>query len=329
MDNRDVDSMLSRNEIPIVDIAHMGPVTTPIRPWLQKAADQLNKSLSNKGLVFIVNHGITEEKLQAVYSTMDKFCSLPDEHKSLYSLNPPDDNQGYIPPNCRLNIETKQKEARHSYSIQNFARKIPEQELPGFQEIVSTLAYEFCRLARLILQIVAVGLDLNPNIFLNAHLKMLKEDNSTTFRMIYYPPLGQNIEPGVTRCREQTDYGTFTLFAQDSEGGLEVQRSGGMWCKVGHLPGAILVNTGDLLEQWTSGKYLALKHRVTVPEHYKTRTRARHSIAFFVHPDDSTVIDPLTFIKSKPVLEMELPKHHLALVTTYHHWQRRLKKSYA
>lgn len=71
------------------------------------------------------------------------------------------------------------------------------------------------------------------------------------------------------------------------------------------------------------------KHRVTIPEHSKTRTRARHSIAFFVHPDDATVIDPMTFIKPKPVMEIEGPKRHIALITAYHHWQRRLKQSYA
>lgn len=30
------------------------------------------------------------------------------------------------------------------------------------------------------------------------------------------------------------------------------------WQRVGHLPGAILINTGKLLENWTSGAYKAL-----------------------------------------------------------------------
>ena len=38
----------------------------------------------------------------------------------------------------------------------------------------------------------------------------------------YYPPLGDEPVTDTTRCGEHTDYGTFTLLAQDSEGGLEV-----------------------------------------------------------------------------------------------------------
>ena len=30
------------------------------------------------------------------------------------------------------------------------------------------------------------------------------------------------------------------------------------WQRVGHLPGSILINTGELLEMWTQEKYKAL-----------------------------------------------------------------------
>lgn len=40
-----------------------GTVTMPVKPWVKKAADQLERALTNKGLVFLVNHGITEEKV--------------------------------------------------------------------------------------------------------------------------------------------------------------------------------------------------------------------------------------------------------------------------
>lgn len=61
---------------------------------------------------------------------------------------------------------------------------------------------------------------------MEAHQGMMKSDNGTTFRLIYYPPLGEEPLPGSTRCGEHTDYGTFTLLAQDSEGGLEVRKLG-------------------------------------------------------------------------------------------------------
>lgn len=97
----------------------------------------------------------------------------------------------------------------------------------------------------------------------------------------------------VIRCGAHTDYGTFTLLAQDSEGGLEVRLPGSeKWQRVGHLPGAILVNCGEILNIWTQSRYPALQHRVVVPEQEHIRSRGRHSIAFFCHPDNLTMISP-------------------------------------
>lgn len=68
----------------------------------------------------------------------------------------------------------------------------------------------------------------------------------------------------VIRCGAHVDYGTFTLLAQDSEGGLEVKLPGSeKWHRVGHLPGAILINCGEILSIWTKERYPALVSRAT------------------------------------------------------------------
>lgn len=57
------------------------------------------------------------------------------------------------------------------------------------------------------------------------HLYMFDgvEKNGTILRSLYYPPLtGDDIQPGVVRCGEHSDYGTITLLLQDDMGGLEV-----------------------------------------------------------------------------------------------------------
>lgn len=92
-------------------------------------------------------------------------------------------------------------------------------------------------------------------------------------------------ELSVTRCGAHCDYGTFTLLSQDSEGGLEAKLPGSSkWVRVGHLPGAILINTGEILSIWSQARYPALLHRVVIPEQESLRVRGRHSIAFFCHP---------------------------------------------
>lgn len=60
------------------------------------------------------------------------------------------------------------------------------------------------------------------------------------------------------------------------------------WKRVGHLPGAILINTGEILSIWSQKRYPALLHRVIIPEQESVRVRGRHSLAFFCHPGNWT-----------------------------------------
>lgn len=64
---------------------------------------------------------------------------------------------------------------------------------------------------------------MDPGLLLASHQGMLSENNLTTFRLINYP--GVELEPDtkMIRCAPHTDYGSFTMTFQDSEGGLEVK----------------------------------------------------------------------------------------------------------
>lgn len=118
---------------------------------------------------------------------------------------------------------------------------------------------------------------------------------------------------GLTRCGAHCDYGTFTLLCQDAEGGLEAKLAGTeRWQRVGHLPGSILINTGELLSLWTNERFPALPHRVVIPEQASVRSKGRHSMAFFVHPDNETEIVP---IDTSIHAEKEAPKKKKAFPT--------------
>lgn len=121
-------------------------------------------------------------------------------------------------------------------------------------------------------------------------------------------------------------YKTIKYF-QDCEGGFEIQ-TGERWTRVGHLPGAILVNTGELLAHWTNGQLPALRHRVVMPEHCG---RGRHSIAFFVHPDDNIPIEPLDtkITANQETTPCRLQKKKRSVLTAYQHLQRRFRETYA
>jgi len=69
--------------------------------------------------------------------------------------------------------------------------------------------------------------------------------------------------------------------------------SKGQWVAAIPIPGTILVNLGDLMQFWTSDRYVATVHRVRVPEEELKRRNRRQSVAFFVNADDGVIIEPL------------------------------------
>ncbi|MER5864911.1 2-oxoglutarate and iron-dependent oxygenase domain-containing protein [Kitasatospora sp. NPDC002040] len=87
------------------------------------------------------------------------------------------------------------------------------------------------------------------------------------------------------------DYGFITLLLQDDVGGLEVLRPDGTFLSVPPLPGAFVVNLGELLEVATDGYLKATSHRVVSPP----GARERFSVPFFYNPRLDAHITPLDF----------------------------------
>lgn len=330
------ETLLSKCEVPIIDLAHMGTERCPQKGVVKQVASKLLRALSEKGLALLVNHGIPECKMKAAYRAFDEFCELPADVREKYLRNP-ETNHGYIKPGLEKSDCTypacarfsDEKEARHAFNVNGSGGSLPDEEVPTFRSAVDELARDFKQLAAMLLTALAVGLEQPADFLLSKHSHILEAGNESTLRLLYYPPIGTPVS-GLTRCGAHCDYGTFTLLAQDCEGGLEIQTPHGeRWGRVGHLPGAILVNTGDILASWTNDQLPALRHRVVVPEHYG---RGRHSIAFFVHPDHNTPIEPLDIKIAKANQEpapCRLQKKKRGVLTAYQHLQRRLRETYA
>ena len=60
----------------------------------------------------------------------------------------------------------------------------------------------------------------------------------------------------------------------------------GAWVDVPPVPGAFVVNIGDLLEQWTNGVFKSTRHRVV----NQVAGRERYSCAFFTSPNYDAVV---------------------------------------
>lgn len=321
------ETMLSKCEIPIIDLAHIGTERCPQKGVVKQVAAKLVRALSEKGLALLVNHGIPDYKMKAVYRVLDEFCELPEETREKYQRCSPS-NHGYVKPGMEKYSQCEE-ESRHAFNVTGSGGVLPEEEVPGFRLAVEELARDFKQLAVMLLTALAIGLEQPADYLMSKHRNMLASDNESTLRLMYYPPLGNPV-PGITRCGAHCDYGTITLIAQDCEGGLEVQTPhGDRWGRVGHLPGAILINSGDILATWTNQQLAALQHRIVVPEHCG---RGRHAVAFYVHPDNDAVVEPLDTQIPKANQESapcRLQKKKRGVLTAYQHLQRRFRETYA
>lgn len=86
-----------------------------------------------------------------------------------------------------------------------------------------------------------------------------------------------------------------TLHSFIGQPGLEIKTPSGEWAPVpvnplndDTLP--ILVNIGDLLQDWTGGLLKSTVHRVVFPHE---KAGDRYSMAFFCHPLDEALLEPV------------------------------------
>lgn len=129
-------------------------------------------------------------------------------------------------------------------------------------------------------------------------------------RAIGYPPLPKSDsaanetngnDAGVS-CGAHSDYGCVTLLLADETPGAlqawvldnnhhsntkpntntlnEAAEPTGQWVNVDPIPGALVVNIGDMMSRWSKGKWTATRHRVV-----HRGDGFRVSVPFFFEPD--------------------------------------------
>ena len=175
---------------------------------------------------------------------------------------------------------------------------LPEDaRLPGWRAAVAAYYLAMERVAETVMRSLARGLELPQDYFDDSFHRGL-----STLRLIRYPPRDAAELATVTDSAvwvdaqpagrylvgaPHTDSGFVTLLAQDGVGGLQARSRDGRWIDVPPLEGTLVVNFGQVLEQWSAGRIRATEHRVL-----GARVE-RYSIPFFYEARADAVIAPL------------------------------------
>ena len=172
-------------------------------------------------------------------------------------------------------------------------------ELPGFRQDVSAYYRDVFGLGCALLRGFALGLGL-PEAALDAFVTK----PPSQLRLIHYPPSAGECGQGIAA---HTDYELFTILLATSPG-LEVMNGDGAWIDAPPLPGAFVVNIGDMLEIFTNGELVATSHRV------RSVASDRYSFPLFFSCDYHTVVAPLPAFVGEgrpPVYEGLVAGEHL------------------
>lgn len=145
--------------------------------------------------------------------------------------------------------------------------------LPELRSTVSEWHDRLSGVARKLLRAWAVALGAEQSYF-DEHFG----EPSTLIKIVRYP--GTDDPAPQQGVGAHKDSGVLTLlWVEPGKGGLQVER-GGKWVDAPSVPGAFVVNIGELLEYATQGYLVATNHRVVSPRHPDDRI----SVPFFFNP---------------------------------------------
>ncbi|KAK2842646.1 hypothetical protein Q5P01_012846 [Channa striata] len=280
--------------IPVVDFgAYSLSEKDATDEQLQSLSKELKAAFTEVGFVFLKNTGIMEEEVQRVMDISKKFFLQPDELKQPFSRSSfaNSSNHGWVSLETERLNPLRPGDLKESFNITSLHPDIkwPSSDaVKGFKEIQTSFFLRCKELSLRVIRVMGLSLGLDPDVFLSAHRLMETDENGTTLRSLYYPPVNSDeVKEGQLRCGEHSDYGTITLLFQHSAG-LQVRNRSGEFICAPAVPGAVLINIADLMQRWTSDQFISVLHRVLLPPVGDSSTR--QSLAFFVDPDDEALI---------------------------------------
>jgi isopenicillin N synthase-like dioxygenase len=270
--------------VPVIDI---GALRGGDEAALRAIGAQIGAAARDTGFFAVVNHGVSEAQLDAMFAAARTFFALSFEAKEATAIERSQFYRGY----ARIGFEkldpTLAGDAKESFNIgPEFAPDDPAvlagtqgcnqwPDLPGFR--ATLLSYFDACLALVVDLHRAIARDLatDPEFF-TPHFN----DAQCVLRILRYPPHPGRFDGTLYGAGPHTDYGNLTLLAQDDAGGLELQRRDGSWLAIPPIAGAFVCNIGDCLMRWSNDVYVSNLHRVV-----NASGRERYSIAFFGDPN--------------------------------------------
>ncbi len=281
--------ILDFSEIPVIDI---GPLVRGERQREAQVVEAIARACQEVGFMYVRNHGVPAAVLSRLVEQAKAFFALPAAEKNTVAVENSPQFRGYLPLEYTGDEGEKGKNLQEGFMIMHerprdvFAMHGPNQwphALPPLKSAMWAYFDAMEKLAHPVMHGLALALGLSPDFFDSVHRNPM-----SVLKLNHYPPQQIMDETEIIGVGGHCDGGSFTILWQDSLGGLEVRNKSGDWVGVPPIEGSFVINIANLLQRWTNGRFSSTEHRVI-----NRYGKDRYSIAFFVYPAHSAVIQPV------------------------------------
>ena len=288
-------AVIDRSAIPIIDIEPLRKGTDPAA-----VSAALHEASRKVGFIYVEGHGIEPDLLDSTRETALGFFRQPQDRKDEIRISP--QHRGWLGrggAKMRDDAKTDLKESfvwGHEDPSGNTPSDHPlrganqwPNSAPALRDAATNWFTAAHEVAHHLMRGFALGLGLDEGFFLRSAGAPMSRAS-----FVYYPPQPPEMGGEQFGVGPHTDFGVLTVLAQDSVGGLQVQRIDGTWIEAPPIPGTLVVNVGDLLARWTNDAYRSTPHRVV-----NSSGRERLSLVLAFDPEPSTRIDPREIFPSE------------------------------
>ena len=281
--------------LPIID---MGPLRRDEPGARAALARQISAASRELGFFYVINHGVPDALMRDQLRWAESFFSQPLAQKMKVDFRNLPVRRGYEPMAMQTLQAGAQPDQKEGFSINRDPSGDPDRaayegpnqwpanatgfeaggfraQMEAYRDAMIVLGTELCGL-------LALSLGLDADYFADA-----MADPNVCVRLLHYPPQPANIPADRFGCGAHTDWGLITILLQDDCGGLEIEVGADQWLRAKPVPGAFIVNLGDMVVRMTAGRYASNVHRVI----NRAPQRHRYSVPTFFNPPGYYMVD--------------------------------------
>ncbi|TVU25191.1 hypothetical protein EJB05_27679, partial [Eragrostis curvula] len=214
---------------------------------------EVKAAAETAGFFQVMNHGVPDELLTKMLTSIRRFHEEPAEAKRPYYTR---DQERRVRYQSNFDLYKSPAANWRDTLFMLMSPAPPEEEVPpACRGIVSEYTQQVRKLGSTLLELLSEALGLDRGY--------LEHDTGCLDGIAvgghYYPPCPEpRLTMGTTR---HSDPSFITVLLQDGVGGLQVLIDG-EWVDVAPVPGELVVNIGDFLQLVSNDRFKSVEHRV-------------------------------------------------------------------